>query len=251
MTQARPGRIPPIGKMLQLYRWVSPALCQAAEQGACFSPKLAAGLAGRRGLMPRLKEAGPRLQGCVWFHVTSVGEYEQARPIIAALRGRDPSVPIAVTHFSPSGFEFALKRPCADLHDYLPLDHPILMDELVRAWRPRLLAFVKFDCWPNQVLAAQRSGVPVVLLAGSLQPGSSRLHPLARPLFRDVFDRFAHLGVCTGEDRDRFVKGMGVSCPVTVSAWACEEARVKTLPVAMIGSNQGKKSGLVRGSSAG
>lgn len=209
--------IRPAGMHLRLYRSLSPALCLAAELAAPHSAKLAEGLAGRRGLQARLEAAAPLVRGGVWFHVTSVGEYEQARPVIQALRESRPGLPVAVTHFSPSGFEFARKRPCADLHEYLPLDHPRAMDALVRAWLPRLLVFVKFDCWPNQVLAAERGGVPVVLLAGSLQPRSARLHPWARPLFRDVFDRFAHIGVCTPEDRDRFVNGLGVRTPVTVS----------------------------------
>jgi len=67
------------------------------------------------------------------------------------------------------------------------------------------------------VLAADRAGVPLVLLAGSLQPGSARLKPLVRKLYRDVFDRFAHLGVCTPEDASRFTDRLGVSCPVSVT----------------------------------
>ncbi len=205
------------GPWLRLYGAISPALCGTARLAAPFVDKLATGLQGRRGLMRRLTEAAPRLQGCVWFHVTSVGEYEQARPVIAAVQEEFPHLPVAVTHFSPSGMDYAAGRPCADLHEYLPLDHPRRMDELVRAWHPRLLVFVKFDCWPNQVLAADRHGVPLVLLAGSLQPGSARLKPVVRALYRDVFDRFVHIGVCTEEDRQRFIGSMGVTCPVTVT----------------------------------
>ena len=164
-----------------------------------------------------MSRAAGAVQGCVWFHVTSVGEYEQARPLIAALRVLPGAPRLVVTHFSPSGRHFAEKRPCADLHEYLPLDRPAAMDRLVRLWRPRLLVFVKFDCWPNQVLAAVRAGVPVVLMAGSLRPDSGRLHPVARPLYRDLFDRFTHLGVCTEEDRRRFVEDLGVQAPVSVT----------------------------------
>ncbi len=207
----------PPGPWLRLYRTVSPVLCQAVKLVAPFSPKLAAGMAGRRGLMERLTAAAPRLQGCIWFHVTSVGEYEQARPIITAVRAEYPGRPIVVTHFSPSGMTYAAQRPCADLHDFLPLDHPRLMDRLVRAWNPSLLVFVKFDCWPNQVLAADRHQVPVLLLAGSLQPSSARLKPGGRPLFHDVFNRFSHLGVCTPEDRNRFLHRLHITVPVTVT----------------------------------
>lgn len=207
------------GLPLRLYRGVAPLLASLPRLAAPFSAKLAVGVAGRRGIADRLSAAAERLQGCVWVHVTSVGEYEQARPIVAAIRDRagKAPIPIAVTHFSPSGYEYARKHPCGDHHDYLPFDHPTSMRRLVQTWNPRLLLFVKFDCWPNQVFAAQEHSVPIFLLAGSLQPRSARLHPLARPLFRDVFDRFTHLGVCTTEDRRRFVEDLGVSVPVSVT----------------------------------
>jgi len=205
------------GFLLGLYRGLSPVLCSAARLAGPLSPKMAEGIAGRRGLMERLTAAAPIVRGGVWFHVTSVGEYEQARPIIAALKDRTDPPPIAVTHFSPSGYQYARSRPCADLHDYLPFDHPADMELLMDLWRPRLLVFVKFDCWPNQVVSAARRDIPVVLVAGSLQPRSARLKPLGRPLFRDVFNRFTHLGVCTPEDKERFIEGLGVSCPVSVT----------------------------------
>ncbi len=205
------------GFLLGLYRGLSPALCSAARMAGPLSAKLAEGIAGRRGLMDRLTAGAPLVKGGVWFHVTSVGEYEQARPIIAALKDRTDPPPVAVTHFSPSGYEYAKGRPCADLHDYLPFDHPADMALLMDLWRPRLLVFVKFDCWPNQVVAAAVRDIPVVLVAGSLQPHSARLKPLGRPLFRDVFNRFTHLGVCTPEDKERFIEGLGVTCPVSVT----------------------------------
>ncbi len=211
----KPGQ--PRGTLLRFYQTVSPALVGLANRLAPFSAKLEAGVAGRQGLMKRLAEVAPDVRGGIWFHVTSVGEYEQARPIIEAIKSLDNPPPIMVTHFSPSGYDFAMKRPCAHTHQYLPFDHPEEMDRLMQLWQPRLLVFVKFDCWPNQVLAAVNHGVPVVLLAGSLQPKSSRLHPMAQPLFREIFDHFAHIGVCTEDDARRFTEDLGVSSPVTVT----------------------------------
>lgn len=207
------------GLVLGLYRALLPVVVACLPLAAPFSAKVRAGLAGRRGLDQRIADAAPRLRGCVWIHVTSVGEYEQARPIIAGLREQaGPDVlPIAVTHFSPSGYEYALRHPCADFHDYLPLDRRRDLRKLVDAWQPRMLVFVKFDFWPNQVLAAAERGVPILLLAGTLQPRSARFWPVARSVFRNLFDRFAHLGVCAAADRDRFTERLGVRCPVTVT----------------------------------
>lgn len=230
------------GSMLRFYRGLSPLLAGVARMAGPLSPKLAQGIAGRKGLMERLAAGAPKVTGGVWFHVTSVGEYEQARPIIMALRERTVPPPIAVTHFSPSGFEYAQKRPCADLHDYLPFDHPGDMARLVGLWQPRLLVFVKFDCWPNQVMAATEKNVPVVLAAGSLQPRSARLKPLAKPLFREIFNRFAHLGVCTPEDKQRFEDGLGVTCPVSVTG----DTRVEQVILRYEASRAGETSTRLR-----
>lgn len=230
--------------LLHIYRLASPlaaALAPAAEPLTVpLSAKLRAGLAGRRGLRDRLLDAAPRLQGCLWIHAASVGEYLQGIPLLEALREelKDQTPPIVFTHFSPSGIAFAAKHPCADLHDYLPLDAPGVMRRLVAAWRPRLLICVKFDVWPNLVLAAAQAGVPVLLMAGSLSPRSARLRWPARGLFRAVFDRFAHLGVCTEEDRRRFVTGLRVRVPVSVTG----DTRVEQVIVRFEASSGGAAS---------
>lgn len=201
---------------LGLYRALSPALAQAAAFAARFSAKWRRGVDGRRGLEARLREQAPRLRGCLWFHASSVGEYEQARPVLAALREQGLG-PLAVTHYSSSGRDYAEQHPAADVHEYLPLDTPAAMARLVAAWRPRLLAFAKYDCWPNQVRAARAAGVPVVLIAGSLPPGSPRLWPPVRPALRALHDGFACLGVGSEADRRRFVEELGVSAPVRIT----------------------------------
>lgn len=212
-----------MGLILNLYRCIAPAAAAlaplAAPMAGAFLPKLAPGLRGRRNLEERLVSAAPRLEGCVWIHAASVGEYLQGIPLVKALRADlgDDAPPVAFTHFSPSGHDFARKHPCADLHDYLPLDTPRGMRRLVAAWRPRLLVFVKFDIWPNLIVAARQARVPVVLMAGSLSPRSARLRWIGRPLFRDVYNRFNHLGVCTEQDRRRFVEELKVNVPVSVT----------------------------------
>ncbi len=205
--------------MLGLYRALAPVAANVAPLLGSHMPKLAESLAGRRGVMNRLLAATPSVQGAVWIHASSVGEFLQGIPIIEAIRSElgTSAPPIVCTHFSPSGIAFARKRPCAELHDYLPLDLPRDMDRLVSAWRPRLLIFIKFDVWPSLTLAAHRAGVPVFLMAGSLAPTSDRLRWPARDLYRDVFDLFTHVGVSTEEDHRRFTGDLGVSAPVSVT----------------------------------
>jgi len=199
-----------------LYRRLSPVLAAIAPLAARSSAKWRRSCDGRRGLMKRILDSSERYVGGVWFHASSVGEYEQARPVITGLRDQGVG-PIMVTHFSSSGVEFARLHPSGDLHDYLPLDTPAAMGTLVRAWRPRCLVFAKYDSWPNQVEAAAAAGVPIVMISGALPAGSGRLHRLARPLFQDMYNRFTCIGTGSEADRRRFVDHLGVTCPVRVT----------------------------------
>ncbi len=199
-----------------LYRGLCPAIASLAPLLGRTSAKWRRGLDGRKGLMERLTNAADLVAGGIWFHATSVGEYEQARPVIATLREQGHG-PLAVTLYSPSGLDFARVNPAGDFHDYLPFDTPANMTALFKAWRPRCLVFAKYDSWPNQVAAATAAGVPVVMISGSLPEHSGRLHKLVRPLFRDVYNQFACIGTGSTADQQRFIELLGVTAPTRVT----------------------------------
>ena len=101
-------------------------------------------------------------------------------------KGTDPEVD------SYSGFFDNGHRKTTDLHDYLPFDTPGDMERLMDLWRPRLLVFVKFDCWPNQVLAADRAGVPVLLLDTDIPQND----PADRPITGILYVRGREMRLC-------------------------------------------------------
>ncbi len=205
------------GTLLRMYRCVSPVAARAASLASPWSAKLAEGLSGRVGLEKRLQDAAGELQNCLWFHASSVGEFEQARPLIEKLRTLRPGLKIAATHFSPSGMHFARRRPAADFHDYLPLDDPQAMRRLVAAWNPRALVIVSADVWPNLVLAAEEAGVATALLSAGLPPESSRLGRIGRLFYRDLLSRLSHIGTCTEADRERFQRILPDASHITVT----------------------------------
>ncbi len=185
------------------------------------SPKVRDGIEGRHGQWRRLEAVKDRLQGGIWFHASSVGEYEQARPILRALREearrRQLDLPIVVTVFSPSGYHFAQGHDDADFLDYLPLDTALSAWRMVRILRPRALVFVKFDCWPNMIWAARRAQVPVFLLDATLHRKSGRLAPVIRSFFGRLFDSFHTIAAISESDARRFTQGLGTSTPVRVT----------------------------------
>jgi len=191
--------------MLWAYNALLPAARLAVRALAPFRPKLRAGLAGRRGALERLEALGRRAGGrLVWMHTSSVGEYEQARPIAALLRQHHADLEILHTFFSPSGHEFAHRLGEALHVEYLPEDTPAAARRALAALRPRALVFVKYDVWPNLVVEARRRGVPALLLDATLQPRSWSLRRPARPLYRDVYRRLEVISTVSEADAARF-----------------------------------------------
>src|SRR5512147_1084849 len=87
--------------------------------------KARVGIQGRSDLFARLERDVARLGKSsrrIWFHSSSLGEFEQAKPIIAEIKRRHPSAQIIVSFFSPSGYEHSRSYSLASVITYLPFD---------------------------------------------------------------------------------------------------------------------------------
>ena len=182
-----------------------PVLIGGMHLGRFFDEKARAGIEGRRRLWTRIDAHASRLQGCVWFHASSAGEYEQARPMIRAVRERlGDDVPTLLTVFSPSGHAHATNHPETDIVEYLPLDSFPAAERLLSKLKPRALVFVRYDCWPNLVWSASRKKVPQLLLGASLHARSQRLNGTSRSFFKSVYRHFDAIGAIDRSHADRF-----------------------------------------------
>lgn len=74
----------------------------------------------------------------VWMHCASLGEFEQGRPLLEAIRARRPHSQIILTFFSPSGYEVRKHYAAADHVFYLPLDNPRHARKLLQLVRPTI-----------------------------------------------------------------------------------------------------------------
>lgn len=208
-------------------RWVYNALVPAAVLGAHaaarFLPKMRAAVEGRRGFRERWEALARGLEAPpVWFHVASVGEFEQARPVISALGRARPEIPVMLTFSSPSGYSFARKRETPGqgslrFIDYLPFDTAAHMRFCLERAKPRLLVFVKFDLWPNLVWEADARDVPIVLIDATLSASSGRLAPPARWLYRDVYRRLDAVLAISDDDAARFCASVPAHRSVSVA----------------------------------
>lgn len=150
---------------------------------ACGHAKARGWLAMRKGRIAELSVATSGLQPgqqWMWFHCASVGEYEQARPVMEAWRSLHPGDAFLLSFYSASGWDaFTRRKPewwaAADHVTAMPLDVRSSMRLFVQAAggaeRLRGLLFAKYDVWPTLVSFLTQARVPVGLFAGHVLPG--------------------------------------------------------------------------------
>jgi 3-deoxy-D-manno-octulosonic-acid transferase len=149
---------------------------------------------GRRGWRKALKVAFGPADRVVWFHCSSLGEFEQGRPLIEAFRQRCPEHKVLLTFFSPSGYEKRKTYPGADHVMYLPLDTARNARTLVNTVPLEMVLFIKYEFWYHYLRQLKRKGIPVYLASGIFRPGQI-FFKWYGAWYRGFLDRFTHIFV--------------------------------------------------------
>ena len=126
-----------------------------------FNEKVRKMWRGEREAVRLLREKVDPTAEYVWFHAASLGEFEQGRPLMERLRELHPEYKILLTFFSPSGYEVRKDYKGADIVCYLPLDTIRNSRRFLRAVRPVMAFFIKYEFWYNYFHILQHRGVPV------------------------------------------------------------------------------------------
>jgi len=125
---------------IQLYRL-------SIKVAARFNGKAYEWLNGRRELAVVWKKLKDVQEQRIWVHCASLGEFEQGKPLIEALKEAYPGHKIVLTFFSPSGYNVRKNTPVADYVFYMPLDGPSASRRFIKAIQPKMVFFVKYEFW--------------------------------------------------------------------------------------------------------
>lgn len=129
-------------------------------------------LKGRKGVFRKLKkfsEARNPRQSVYWFHCASLGEFEQGRPLMEAMKEQNPKLQIVLTFFSPSGYEVRKDYDVADLVCYLPLDGKRNAERFLDYVKPKAAFFIKYEFWYGYLTALKRRDIPSVSVSTLLR----------------------------------------------------------------------------------
>ena len=180
------------------------------RMAAPFNPKARLWVRGRKDIFRRMAEVVGPDDEVAWLHAASLGEFEQGRPVIEALREACPRYKILLTFFSPSGYEVRKNYAGADWVFYLPADTPRNARRFLRVFRPKVAVFVKYEFWINYLLAMRKEGTRLYLISSIFRRGQIFFRPYGG-LFRRALGAFSHIFVQNDESR-ALLGRIGVRC---------------------------------------
>lgn len=146
----------------------------------------------------------------IWFHAASLGEFEQGRPIMEAIRREHPGYKILLTFFSPSGYEVRKNYDGADVVVYLPIDTKRNASRFLRLTNPVMAFFIKYEFWSNYLHMLKERHVPTFSVSSIFRPNQIFFRAYGKG-YGKVLDCFTHFFVQNEESCD-LLKSIGIDC---------------------------------------
>lgn len=184
----------------------------AARVASWRSPKVRDMLRGQAETISRIEEARKTIAPDgfdVWFHAASLGEFEQARPMIDRLLAEHPDISILLSFFSPSGYNVRHSYNPRVTVVYLPFDTPANVKAFLDAARPQMAIFVKYEFWGNYLDELDRRGIPTYIISAIFRPSQIFFKPWGG-MFRRMLRCFTHIFVQDDASR-RLLEKIGIT----------------------------------------
>jgi 3-deoxy-D-manno-octulosonic-acid transferase len=120
---------------------------------------------GRQRVFAELPKKIKHDRPIIWVHCASLGEFEQGRPLIEAIKKQHPEYQIFLTFFSPSGYEIRKYFELADYIYYLPADTKSNARKLIELVNPEIVFFVKYEFWFHYIQELKKRNIPLYLVS--------------------------------------------------------------------------------------
>lgn len=181
---------------------------------APFQSKVRRGCRGRKNLLTELQKHINLSSKTIWFHCASLGEFEQARPLIERTRKEFSHYDILLSFFSPSGYEIMKNYDQAHYVCYLPIDTPKDMRRFIEFSRAVALILVKYEFWPNMILQAYKKKLPIYSISAVFRKNQLFFKPYGKFMI-NILKKITHFFV-QEENSRLLLESIGIKC-VTIS----------------------------------
>ena len=147
----------------------------------------------------------------IWFHVASVGEAMSILPLIENCIKEKKIHKILLTSITLSSGKVLDKRFQNNqkvVHQYLPLDIPVLTKKFLEHWKPNISVFIDSEIWPNLILQTSEKKIPLLLINGRITKKTFNRWRLIKNFAKKIFERF-DLCIASNKETETFLKILG------------------------------------------
>ncbi len=206
--------LPKTRQMLFLYNIILSIVGLLLNVIALFNKKIKLFVDGRKQSFAILSEKLNKGDKTIWFHVASLGEYEQGLPVMEEFKKKFPNHKLVLTFFSPSGYEVRKSNSVADVTVYLPWDTQQNVKKFLKIIQPEKAIFVKYEFWINYLAELKKQSIPTYLISGIFRENQAFFRWYGG-FYRNALKAFDYFFV-QNESSANLVKSLGFS-NVTVS----------------------------------
>ncbi|MDN5212494.1 glycosyltransferase N-terminal domain-containing protein [Fulvivirgaceae bacterium BMA12] len=180
---------------LLLYNFLIQIYGLSIRLASLFNTKAKLFVAGRKNLFDDLSDTFKNHKTPIaWFHCASLGEFEQGRPVMEALKEQMPGYKILLTFFSPSGYEVRKNYQGADFIYYLPLDTGRNARRFIQITQPGIAFFVKYEFWHNYIQELKKQRIPIISFSTIFRADQLFFKPWGG-FYRDILRNISHIFV--------------------------------------------------------
>lgn len=169
----------------------------AAGIAALFNNKARLWIKGRKNIFTTIQLAMQHDNANrIWIHCSSLGEFEQGRPLIESIKKNYPAYSVVLTFFSPSGYEHEKNYQGANHIFYMPVDSPINAQKFYDLVQPKMVVFIKYEFWYYYLSEAKKRNIPLLLVSAMFRK-SQPFFKWYGNFYREMLQCFSQLFVQT------------------------------------------------------
>ena len=174
-----------------------------------FNKKARLLVRGHKQIFSILEEQTDRKSTYLWFHASSLGEFEQGRPLIERIHNKHPECRILLTFFSPSGYEVRKDYKGADIVCYIPFDTPHNVRRFLNTIKIEKAFFIKYEFWPNFLRGLNKKGIEIFSVSSIFRDNQLFFKWYGRG-YAKALTYFKHLFVQDRHSKD-LLRSIGIS----------------------------------------
>jgi 3-deoxy-D-manno-octulosonic-acid transferase len=140
-------------------------------------------------------------ENLIWFHVASLGEIKSIHEIVKYYQSIQ-NLNILITSVTTSSSQFFNDHLKSNntIHQFAPLDSPIIIKKFLDHWKPKISIFIDSELWPNMIFQTSKSS-KMILLNCRISKNSFKKWKIFKLSFFKILNKFDAISAQSNETK--------------------------------------------------